>query len=34
MYVEVVSALCEERIIWREDGVPLIRSKENPNGYY
>ncbi|XP_008799339.1 phosphoribosylglycinamide formyltransferase, chloroplastic [Phoenix dactylifera] len=34
IYVEVVSALCEERIIWREDGVPLIRSKENPNGYY
>ncbi|KAG1342743.1 phosphoribosylglycinamide formyltransferase, chloroplastic [Cocos nucifera] len=32
IYVEVVSALCEERIIWREDGVPLIRSKENPNG--
>ncbi|XP_010936789.1 phosphoribosylglycinamide formyltransferase, chloroplastic [Elaeis guineensis] len=34
IYVEVVSALCEERIIWREDGVPLIRRKENPNGYY
>ncbi|KAK4259092.1 hypothetical protein QN277_005460 [Acacia crassicarpa] len=31
LYVEVVEALCEERIVWREDGVPLIRSKENPN---
>ncbi|KAI4295986.1 hypothetical protein L6164_035979 [Bauhinia variegata] len=31
LYVEVVEALCEERIIWREDGVPLILSKENPN---
>ncbi|KAM7525267.1 hypothetical protein LguiA_015169 [Lonicera macranthoides] len=34
MYVEVVAALCEDRIIWREDGVPLIRSKENPNNYH
>lgn len=33
VYAEVVAALCEERIIWREDGVPLIRSKENPNTY-
>ncbi|PKA48740.1 Phosphoribosylglycinamide formyltransferase, chloroplastic [Apostasia shenzhenica] len=33
VYVEVVSALCEERIVWREDGVPLIRSRENPNEY-
>ncbi|KAB1212762.1 Phosphoribosylglycinamide formyltransferase, chloroplastic [Morella rubra] len=31
LYVEVVAALCEGRIIWREDGVPLIRSKQNPN---
>ncbi|KAL0407218.1 UNVERIFIED_CONTAM: Phosphoribosylglycinamide formyltransferase, chloroplastic [Sesamum latifolium] len=31
LYVEVAAALCEERITWREDGVPLIRSKENPN---
>ena len=30
LYVGVVKALCEERI-WREDGVPLIQSKENPN---
>ncbi|KAF6159175.1 hypothetical protein GIB67_032792 [Kingdonia uniflora] len=33
LYVEVTSALCEERIAWREDGVPLIRRKENPNKY-
>ncbi|ONK81947.1 uncharacterized protein A4U43_C01F34550 [Asparagus officinalis] len=33
VYVEVVSALCEERIVWREDGVPLIRSRENPDEY-
>ncbi|KAL1357092.1 hypothetical protein HN51_009088 [Arachis hypogaea] len=33
LYVEVVEALCEERIVWREDGVPLIRSKDNPNGF-
>ncbi|CAI9787856.1 unnamed protein product [Fraxinus pennsylvanica] len=33
LYVEVVAALCEDRIIWREDGVPLIQSKENPNDY-
>ncbi|WOL17930.1 phosphoribosylglycinamide formyltransferase, chloroplastic [Canna indica] len=34
LYVEVVSALCEDRIIWREDGVPLIRSKDNPDKLY
>ncbi|KAK9267649.1 hypothetical protein L1049_010080 [Liquidambar formosana] len=33
LYVEVTAAVCEERIIWREDGVPLIKSKENPNEY-
>ncbi|KAB2615154.1 phosphoribosylglycinamide formyltransferase [Pyrus ussuriensis x Pyrus communis] len=33
LYVEVTKALCEERIIWREDGVPIIRSKENPAEY-
>ncbi|XP_062162995.1 phosphoribosylglycinamide formyltransferase, chloroplastic [Alnus glutinosa] len=33
LYVEVTEALCEERIIWREDGVPLIRSKENPSEF-
>ncbi|CAL5206521.1 unnamed protein product [Lathyrus oleraceus] len=34
LYVEVVEALCEDRIVWRKDGVPLIRSKENPNETY
>ncbi|CAH2034691.1 unnamed protein product [Thlaspi arvense] len=34
LYVEVVAAICEERIQWREDGVPLIQSKENPHEYY
>ncbi|XP_030939118.1 phosphoribosylglycinamide formyltransferase, chloroplastic-like isoform X1 [Quercus lobata] len=33
LYVEVTTAVCEERIIWREDGVPLIQSKENPSEY-
>lgn len=33
VYVEVAAALCEERIIWREDGVPLIQSKEDPHKY-
>ncbi|GER48145.1 phosphoribosylglycinamide formyltransferase [Striga asiatica] len=33
LYVEVAAALCEERIMWREDGVPIIQSKENPNNY-
>ncbi|CAK7343808.1 unnamed protein product [Dovyalis caffra] len=33
LYVEVTAALCEERIIWREDGVPLIQSRENPNEF-
>ncbi|KAK6932809.1 Formyl transferase, N-terminal [Dillenia turbinata] len=33
LYVEVVAALCEDLIIWREDGVPLIQSKENPEEY-
>ncbi|KAJ7946369.1 Phosphoribosylglycinamide formyltransferase, chloroplastic [Quillaja saponaria] len=34
LYVEVAAALCEERIIWREDGVPLIKSRENPDELY
>ncbi|XP_050375651.1 phosphoribosylglycinamide formyltransferase, chloroplastic [Argentina anserina] len=33
LYVEVITALCEERVSWREDGVPIILSKENPNEY-
>ncbi|KAL0695869.1 hypothetical protein Bca4012_063049 [Brassica carinata] len=34
LYVEVVAAICEERIKWREDGVPLIQSKDNPDEFY
>ncbi|MED6182989.1 Phosphoribosylglycinamide formyltransferase (GART) [Stylosanthes scabra] len=33
LYVETVEALCAERIVWRDDGVPLIRSKDNPNEF-
>ncbi|XP_071731867.1 phosphoribosylglycinamide formyltransferase, chloroplastic-like [Rutidosis leptorrhynchoides] len=33
MYAEVAAAVCEDRVIWREDGVPIIRSKANPNHY-
>lgn len=33
LYAEVVSALCDERVVWREDGVPLIRSRDNPDEY-
>ncbi|PON34031.1 Phosphoribosylglycinamide formyltransferase [Parasponia andersonii] len=33
LYVEVVEAICEDRITWRQDGVPLIRRKENPNEF-
>ncbi|KAK1316081.1 hypothetical protein QJS10_CPA05g00974 [Acorus calamus] len=33
LYVEATSALCDGRITWREDGVPLIQSKENPDIY-
>ncbi|KAJ0965188.1 hypothetical protein J5N97_026326 [Dioscorea zingiberensis] len=33
VYVEAVAALCDDRIVWRVDGVPLIRSKENPDEY-
>ncbi|XP_051177094.1 phosphoribosylglycinamide formyltransferase, chloroplastic isoform X1 [Lolium perenne] len=33
VYVEAVAALCDDRIVWREDGVPLIRSQANPNEY-
>lgn len=34
LYVEVVAALCDDRIVWREDGVPLIQSKDNPDEFY
>ncbi|XP_026414325.1 phosphoribosylglycinamide formyltransferase, chloroplastic-like [Papaver somniferum] len=33
LYVEVTKALCEDRIIWREDGVPVIQNRENPKEY-
>lgn len=33
VYAEAVAALCEDRIVWRDDGVPLIRSQINPNEY-
>ncbi|KAK3142591.1 hypothetical protein QOZ80_4BG0348660 [Eleusine coracana subsp. coracana] len=33
VYVEAVAALCDDRIVWREDGVPLIKSRTNPDEY-
>ncbi|CAL5027458.1 unnamed protein product [Urochloa decumbens] len=33
VYVEAVAALCEDRIAWRDDGVPLIKSQLNPDVY-
>ncbi|CAN1325537.1 Phosphoribosylglycinamide formyltransferase, chloroplastic [Linum perenne] len=33
LYKEVVAALCEGRIVWREDGVPLVQSREDPNRF-
>ncbi|XP_015695720.1 phosphoribosylglycinamide formyltransferase, chloroplastic isoform X2 [Oryza brachyantha] len=33
VYVEAVAALCEDRIVWREDGVPLMRSQTNTEEY-
>lgn len=33
LYVEAVAALCDDRIVWREDGVPLIQSREDPKDY-
>ncbi|KAL2611667.1 hypothetical protein R1flu_023359 [Riccia fluitans] len=35
LYCEAVAALCEDRIFWREDGVPIIRrSWDGPAEYY
>ncbi|KAJ1406214.1 Phosphoribosylglycinamide formyltransferase, active site [Sesbania bispinosa] len=34
LYVEVVEALCEDRVVWRKDGVPLIQSKEKPDEFH
>ncbi|THU56408.1 hypothetical protein C4D60_Mb11t16950 [Musa balbisiana] len=34
VYVEVVTALCEDRIVWRDDGVPLICSRDNSDKLY
>ncbi len=25
LYPEAVAALCDDRVMWREDGVPFIR---------
>lgn len=33
VYVEAVAVLCDDRIVWREDGVLLIRSRTNPDEY-
>ncbi|GAB2212696.1 hypothetical protein Drorol1_Dr00020677 [Drosera rotundifolia] len=33
LYVQVAATMCEGRIVWREDGIPLIRSREDPNAY-
>ncbi|KAF3781226.1 Phosphoribosylglycinamide formyltransferase [Nymphaea thermarum] len=33
LYVEVVTALCEERIFWREDGVPFIKKRGHEDEY-
>lgn len=33
LYVEAVAAICQGRIVWREDGVPLIRSIDDPKLY-
>lgn len=34
LYPEVVAALCEDRIFWREDGIPLIRKSWDEAEYY
>ncbi|GLJ48417.1 hypothetical protein SUGI_1021950 [Cryptomeria japonica] len=34
LYVEVVAAICEGRLCWRKDGVPLIRKSWDEEEYY
>ncbi|KAI5061930.1 hypothetical protein GOP47_0022469 [Adiantum capillus-veneris] len=34
LYPEVVAAICEDRVFWREDGVPLIRRSWDEAEYY
>ncbi|MCO5593887.1 hypothetical protein L7F22_047906 [Adiantum nelumboides] len=34
LYPEVVAAICEDRIFWREDGAPLIRRSWDEAEYY
>ncbi|KAH7424659.1 hypothetical protein KP509_11G018400 [Ceratopteris richardii] len=34
IYPEVVAAVCEDRIFWREDGVPLIRRSWDEAEYF
>ncbi|XP_078438344.1 formyl transferase [Wolffia australiana] len=33
LYPEAIEALCEGRITWRDDGVPLIRNRDNPDEF-
>ncbi|CAA7406851.1 unnamed protein product [Spirodela intermedia] len=33
LYTQAVEALCEGRISWRDDGVPLIQSRDDPDEY-
>ena len=34
LYPEVVAALCEDRISWRDDGVPIIRRSWQGSEFY
>ncbi|OAE32779.1 hypothetical protein AXG93_374s1060 [Marchantia polymorpha subsp. ruderalis] len=34
LYSEAVAALCEDRVLWREDGVPLIRRSWKGSAEY
>ncbi|PAN36051.1 hypothetical protein PAHAL_6G253700 [Panicum hallii] len=31
VYVEAVPSLCDDQLVWREDGVPLNRSHTDPD---